>query len=108
LFCLFAFGVCCFALASANLGCVVNSESSDFLGSESDTAKNQFALEPREKATDSTAQSTEQRPEPAEPSESRKKEKKKAVDDVIQLTSSGGPPSDYANHVSFLEYFPLQ
>ena len=88
-----------------SVGCFVDRESSDFLGSESDTAKNQFALEPREKATDSTALSMEQQPDPAEPSMSRKKEKNKVVDEVIQLTSSGGPPSDYANHVRFLEHF---
>jgi len=81
----------------------VNSDSSDFLGSASEKATDQFVIEPREKATDSTAQSAEQPQEPAEPAEpsvSRKEETTARIPtDVIQVTSSGGP-SEYANHVS--------
>jgi hypothetical protein len=71
------------------------------LGSASEKATDQFVIEPREKATDSTAQSAEQPQEPAEPAEpsvSRKEETTARIPtDVIQVTSSGGP-SEYANH----------
>ena len=70
--------------------------------------RDQFVIEPREKATDSTAQSAEQQPEPAEPAEPSVSRKEEAVTktaaEVIQVTSSGGP-SEYASHVSHFDSF---